>query len=1163
MLCVGPCIDGAHCLLFAQNRDPFAELIRSTDPLSAEEERATFRVPEGFVVELVAAEPEILKPLNLAFDTRGRLWVTVTQEYPFPAPPDRPGRDAVKILEDSDGDGRADKVITFADGLNIPIGVYPYRHGAIVFSIPHIWYLEDTNGDDVADRRVKLYGPMGYERDTHGMNNAFRRGFDGWLYACHGFSNETRVAGSDGHQIYMHSGNTYRMRLDGSRVENFTYGQVNPFGMTFDEWFRIFTADCHSKPIYQLVRGGYYPSFGKPHDGLGFVPALMDHLHGSTAIAGVVCYAAKEFPQQYWGNFFSGNVMTSRINRNSVVNHGATLRCREEPDFLTTSDPWFRPVDLCLGPDGAIYVADFYNRIIGHYEVPLDHPGRDRTRGRIWRIRYVGSGTTAQADSPSPGRFDLSNADTATLIDHLGDSNLTRRMLAMDELSDRVGSAAVPHLIQAASSHPSPTARVHALWVLFRLNRLPEELLLQAINDGEALVRAHATRVSSELPQWTPAISAAVTAKLRDAEAQVRLAAADALGVHTEVDAAAELLDAIAACDPADSILIHTLRIALRNQCRHADRLSRLASQVHDDPRRAWLASICPALPGPVSAAILLDHLSTHPVPQAQLLEWARHVAANASAEQLDRLTAWVSAQFADQTDVQLNLLETVRQGLGPQAENNPTLQRWARSLAEQLWAGLQASGERMWRNYPAITTGNITNPWDIQERACADGKTAWFLSSLPRGEALTGRLRSAVFTVPPTLSFFLAGHDGFPDRPLQGKNLVRLCQAETGIVWKQQPAPRNDIAQRVQWDLSAWEGQKAYLEIIDGDAAGAYAWLAIGRFDPPVVEVPQVAPARRAEQALGLCQLVSRYRLADLRHSVRQLARDFRNDPQVQANAMLAELMEAGLRERVLLADAVAEPTTPEHLARQAITLLDDFQDEVYQTWVAELMHAAPAAAQQRFAETLAASHAGIELLLSLVERGVVSAAVLQRPKVQQLISATANTTWQERIAQLTAGIPEARTEIVHLIQARQRAYLEHGGQPARGTDVFRRVCSACHQLAGQGAVVGPQLDGIGNRGLERLLEDILDPHRNVDVAFRTVTLQLKDGRVHVGLPRGKRGALLVFANQKGEEFLLAPDEIEQQIPSTLSLMPDNVTSELTEQEFCDLLAFLLEQRK
>src|SRR5688572_20797707 len=368
--------------------DPFAAGVRNTPWLSPADEQQHFQFPPGFEINLVAAEPDIQKPLNMAFDERGRIWLTCTVEYPYAAPPDRPAKDTIKVLEDTDGDGRYEKITTFADGLNIPMGIYPWKGGCVAFSIPNIWHFEDTDADGVCDKRTILYGPFDTSRDTHGMVNSFRRGWDGWVYACHGFNNDSRVKGADGHEIHMQSGNTFRFQLDGSRIEHFTHGQVNPFGMCFDGLFNIFTADCHSKPIYQLLRGGYYPSFGKPHDGLGFVPPMMNHLHGSTAICGLVCYSGENFPEEYRGNFFSGNVMTSRINRNKPQYHGSTIKAIEQPDFLTTTDPWFRPVDIQIGPDGAMYILDFYNRIIGHYEVPLPHPGRNRTSGRIWRVSY-------------------------------------------------------------------------------------------------------------------------------------------------------------------------------------------------------------------------------------------------------------------------------------------------------------------------------------------------------------------------------------------------------------------------------------------------------------------------------------------------------------------------------------------------------------------------------------------------------------------------------------------------------------------------------------------------------------------------------------------------------------------------------------------------------
>ncbi|HUE73259.1 MAG TPA: PVC-type heme-binding CxxCH protein, partial [Pirellulaceae bacterium] len=245
--------------------DPFAAGVRPTPWLKPEEEQKLFKLPEGFEIQLVAAEPDIQKPLNMAFDEKGRIWLTCTVEYPYAAPLDKPGRDSIRVLEDTDGDGRFEKVTVFADGLNIPMGIYPWKGGCVAYSIPDITHFEDTDGDGKCDKRTKLYGPFDHTRDTHGMINAMRRGFDGWVYACHGFNNDSRVKGADGHEVHMQSGNTFRFQLDGSRIEQFTHGQVNPFGMCMDELFNIFTADCHSKPLTQLIRGGYYPSFGKPH----------------------------------------------------------------------------------------------------------------------------------------------------------------------------------------------------------------------------------------------------------------------------------------------------------------------------------------------------------------------------------------------------------------------------------------------------------------------------------------------------------------------------------------------------------------------------------------------------------------------------------------------------------------------------------------------------------------------------------------------------------------------------------------------------------------------------------------------------------------------------------------------------------------------------------
>ena len=219
------------CAFAVRAADPFGEGVRPTDPLDPEAERKGFRLPPDFEATLFVAEPRIAKPMNMAFDGRGRLWVTTTLEYPFAAPLDKKGRDSIVVLEDKDGDGHAEFATTFADGLNIPTGVYPYRNGVIAWSIPNIWYFEDTDNDGKADKRTVLYGPLGWERDTHGMSSSFRRGLDGWLYITHGFNNDSVVRGRDGSEIKMNSGNIYRVRVDGASVEQFSWGQVNPFGL--------------------------------------------------------------------------------------------------------------------------------------------------------------------------------------------------------------------------------------------------------------------------------------------------------------------------------------------------------------------------------------------------------------------------------------------------------------------------------------------------------------------------------------------------------------------------------------------------------------------------------------------------------------------------------------------------------------------------------------------------------------------------------------------------------------------------------------------------------------------------------------------------------------------------------------------------------------------
>ena len=447
-------------VILAQDKQD--RLVRSTEPLAPEQEMKGFHLPDGFRVNLFAAEPMINKPINMAFDAKGRLWVSSTVEYPYAAVRERwldktgsrvnGSRDAIKILEDSDGDGQADKVTDFADGLNIPTGVVPWTRkghasGCIAWSIPNIWYFGDVDGDDRADVREVIFGPLGYEKDTHGMCSSFRLRSDGWIYATHGFNNTSRFTTQGGIDLELHSGNVFRFRPDGSAVELWSAGQVNPFGLCWDRYGNLYSADCHSNPVTQVLRGAVYPSFGKPHDGLGFAPVMCEHSHGSTGLCGIVYMDSGTWGLDWEDRILLGNCVASRINQDKVVFNGSTPHAQELPDFLTSDDLWFRPVDLQIGPDKALYVADFYNRIIGHYEVPLDHKGRDRERGRIWRV------TGPKASAPSPSRperaislikeHEIHSAGLVELVELIQScqkDDLTRKHVLRMGLRDRLGA---------------------------------------------------------------------------------------------------------------------------------------------------------------------------------------------------------------------------------------------------------------------------------------------------------------------------------------------------------------------------------------------------------------------------------------------------------------------------------------------------------------------------------------------------------------------------------------------------------------------------------------------------------------------------------------------------------------------------------------------------
>jgi putative heme-binding domain-containing protein len=1137
--------------------DPFAENVRTTPWQKPEDEQKAFRLPPGFEIQLVTAEPDILKPMNMAFDGRGRLWVTVTQEYPYPAPTNRPGRDAIKILEDTNGDGRIDKITTFAEGLNIPIGLYPYKSGCIVWSIPNIWQLEDTDSDGKADRRTVLYGPFDHTRDTHGNQASFRRGFDGWLYGTHGYNNDSHVQGRDGHTVNMQSGNTYRLRLDGSRIEHYTHGQVNPFGLAYDAFGDLFSSDCHSAPIYQLLAGAFYPSFGKPDDGLGFAPTMMEKARGSTALDGISYYTDDLWPEEYRDSIFVGDVMSSTIMRDHAEERGGTKMAKPMPNFINCDDPWFRPVDTQLGPDGALYIADFYNRIIGHYEVPLAHPGRDRTSGRIWRVVYRGSDGQVKVRPPR----DLSGLSAAKLVDALADPSLAFRRLAADQLVDRIGQPAV-RAVKGPISHKQspPWQRAHCLWVLQRLGALAESTLTDAARDPDRLVRVHAMRILADTERWNERLRQLAQTGLQDGDGLVQRCAAEALAAHPDYANIRPLLDLRERVPAQDSHLTYVVRKALRDQLNSEDNFRRLTETTLPDKTTAVIADVALGVPSATSGAFLINYVEKAAPNHDMLTRMLRHAVRHAPAANLDTLATIAQARFAGDADLQLALLQSIQQGLDQRgAALSPGLKSWGSDLAGKLLAMVDDSA-LTWINTPLPGNDRTANPWFLQKRPSADGdKASWFLCSLPPGgEQLTGVLRSRTFTIPPRLTFWMAGHDGFPDRQAQKKNFIKLHTTD-GLTCAIAPPPRNDQAQKVSWDLAACAGKEGYLEATDADDGDAYAWLAFGRFEPAVVPMPALSPNLAGQRQQAAADLAARLRLTSLEEPLNRVLVSKSTDPDTRAVVARALVTLNPTTPFAPLAPLLSDAALTQTLRSRLGDVLTEKNSQTARDILIDLLRDAPQRAQVKLAQALAANASGGDTLLRTIEEGKASPRLLLDRAVQDKLATSRPNDGPTRIAPLTKGLSPVNEQLQKLVEKRRDAYRPNRGMASAGAAVFTKNCAVCHSIEGQGGNVGPQLDGIGTRGLERLCEDILDPNRNVDRAFRTSLLVLADGDVVSGLYRRDEGELVVLAESTGKEISIPKKNITSRRESETSLMPDNFGELITPEDFNHLMAYLL----
>lgn len=369
---------------------------------------------------------------------------------------------------------------------------------------------------------------------------------------------------------------------------------------------------------------------------------------------------------------------------------------------------------------------------------------------------------------------------------------------------------------------------------------------------------------------------------------------------------------------------------------------------------------------------------------------------------------------------------------------------------------------------------------------------------------------------------------------------------------------PRNDTARKITWDLAEFAGKRAVIEVTDGDDGKAYAWLAFGRFDPALPELALHDTGSVAKRQLAGAELARSLKLAALEPAATKLFNDS-TDPAVRAAAGRAWLSLNAVAALPKVEPLVRDAAQPENLRAELAAQLGEQADARGLAVVVAALTNAPSRLQTKFAAALAGTAAGAEQLLAAAEAGRIPARLLQDRTLADRLGASPAREAKVRLAALVKNLPPADAQLQKLIEAKRAEFKPQQASASRGAEVFTKACAVCHQLDGKGTLVGPQLDGIGGRGLERLLEDILDPNRNVDKAFRTTVYVLKDGETVSGLARREEGGAFIYALANGQEARVPKADVKERRDTETSLMPANFHEALTPTELNDLLAFLL----
>jgi putative membrane-bound dehydrogenase-like protein len=576
------------------------------DPLPPEESAKLIQVPIGFDLELFASEPNIINPIAMEWDEQGRLWVIETVDYPNTVLEDKSeGDDRIKICEDTDGDGKADKFTVFADKLNIPTSMVFSNGGIIVSQAPHFLFLKDTDGDDKADVRKIIIDGWGVF-DTHAGPSNLSYGFDNNIWGVVGYSGFEGTIAGENRQFRQ---GVYRFKPDVSSFEFMTGTSNNTWGLGFTETNDVFASTANNTHSVfmgipnKALRGTEAVRLqgSTKIDGHYAMHSITDKVRqvdvfgGFTAAAGHRFYTARNYPKEFWNNVAFVCEPTGHVVHMAQINkRGAGFLEKDGWNLFASADEWVAPVEAKVGPDGAVWVLDWYNFIIQHNPTPTperggfegvngkgnayENPLRDKSHGRIWRV------VSRAAKEYKPIR--LSKDDPGGLLDALRNDNMLWRMTAQRLLVERGNLDVLPDLYDLASdkSESDALTTIHALWSIDGLGALSKDdkaqgIVTLALEHSAASVRKAAIQILSK-SGWSEEIVTKYNL-LNDPDANTRLAA----------------IVSLVEISPSESLGANLYQLSTEESVKNDEWLSKAVYAVAHQHSKGFLAAFMTASP--------------------------------------------------------------------------------------------------------------------------------------------------------------------------------------------------------------------------------------------------------------------------------------------------------------------------------------------------------------------------------------------------------------------------------------------------------------------------------------------------------------------------------------------------------------------------------------